>query len=182
MKATLLRYKIGLAVIGLFSLVMVVVVVSQASATKQDTETYHKASAIADKLQAYTDSKGEVPASLAAVDIADVPSTVSYHKLSDSSYRFCVTYKATSSSFDATTAVNDTISGYYGTQGSTSENFSGFNGSGSDNYLYVSSSHHKGANCQTIKVDTYSNFGGYGCDYVYGTCDNSSTGTNSFTQ
>ncbi len=55
MKTALLKYKIGLQIIFVFSVIMVRFVVVQASGTKQDTKTNNAANDIADKLNTYVE-------------------------------------------------------------------------------------------------------------------------------
>lgn len=155
----LAKYKIGLAVIGAFTLVIVAVVIAQASATKQDSATYTSATKIADSLNNYVNQNQTIPDSLSSAGVPIVPPAVTYHKLSVSSYRFCVAYKATSSGFNAASVESNLIAG--GALSSSAP-------SADTTSLYIDSSHHKGQNCQTIKPDTtsgvYSPYGSTGCD------------------
>ncbi|HEY8999351.1 MAG TPA: hypothetical protein VIM53_03455 [Candidatus Saccharimonadales bacterium] len=91
MRNSLFAYKVGLAAIGIFVLSLVVYVATQAGATKQDTQTYNAANSIAQKLNGYIDTQGTIPSSLQVAGATNVPPTVTYVKLSDSSYKFCVT-------------------------------------------------------------------------------------------
>lgn len=147
MKSTLLRYKIGLAVLLAFAFVMTGLVLVQASGTKQDTKTNSAASDIADKLNTYVDNNQKVPGSLAEAGAKNVPSTISYTKLSDTSYKFCATYKGNSSGFDATGTATDLLSGS-GSSSITNEP----NIPVDNSYLTIDSTWHKGANCQTINT------------------------------
>jgi len=176
MRSTLVRYKIGLLVIGLFTIILLVLVLVQAHAAKQDNETYRAANEIVTKLNNYNLDHDKLPSSLAAAHITNVPASVSYQKLSEGSYKFCVTYKATSSDFDATSALSDVASGHYSSPSvsdSTEDSY----------YLYLPSSHHKGANCQTVKSFTTPS---YDCSSYdsYSCYDNSTDQSfdNSFTQ
>jgi len=150
MQRSLTKYRIGFGLIGLFGLVLVIVVVLQAGATKTDNNTYNKASAIADKLNNYTIANNIIPDSLSSIGVTDIPSTVSYSKLSDSSFRFCVTYKTTSSGFDASAVegqlLTQTLPGDYSGSAPTD-----------NSYLYLDPNHHKGQNCQTINPAIYNN-------------------------
>jgi len=154
MQSKLRKYQIGLAALGLFTLVIVVVILVQAGATKQDADTTKKANDIATKLEMYISTKQMIPDSLGAVGVSDVPATISYQKLSDTSYRFCLTYKSASSGFDAASAVTDVATGSYGQRysslGNTTDTETGDTG-----YLYIPDTHHKGSNCQTIKPYIY---------------------------
>jgi|GEM_PF-2039026 len=145
MKTKLLKYQLGLLVLGLLTIGLVVVVLVQAGATKRDTTVYQQANKVADKLNSYVESAGTVPESLAAAGISRPDAAISYQKLSASSYRFCVTYRANSSDFDPS-AVADTLA----TAGALGSGLTTWDTS-SDSYLTVSAAHHRGANCQTIK-------------------------------
>ncbi len=142
MKNTLLAYKIGLAGIGIFVLSLVIYVATQAGATKQDTQTYNAANSISQKLDTYIDSQGTIPDTLQTAGVSSVPSTISYAKLSDSSYKFCATYKTKDSGFDSGTSIIETIA-------AAESPISGTTSSSAD-ALYISPAHKKGENCQTI--------------------------------
>lgn len=148
----ILKYKIGLLVIGLFTVAMLVVVLVQAGATKQDTQTDKLANSMADSLNGYTDVHFNVPATLREVGITKTSPYISYTRLSASKYKFCVTYKSTSSDFNPSDAVDNVLIG-----GVSSWDTTGDTGS-SD--LYIPTSHHKGINCQTVKIDTDNGLGG----------------------
>jgi hypothetical protein len=79
-----------------------------------------------------------------------VPDSIKYTKTSDTKFKFCVTYKANSSNFDANQAVTDVVFGNYG-------KYSSFDDSQSNesSYLYIPTEHKKGENCQTIKPYLY---------------------------
>ena len=153
------KYQIGLALLGLATIALTVVVLVQASATKSDTKTYEAAQKAATALENYTGSKQTVPDSLAAAGVKDVPDTIKYTKLSESSYKFCATYRASSTAnFSASDIATNVLLSQYGGSGASSA--SGENSDGSA-FLIVSSSHKKGENCQTIKPTFY---GGYNYD------------------
>ncbi len=143
MKTKLLKFKIGLAIIALFTIGLFVFVLTQANGASQDTKTNRAANHIADKLNNYFYTHYTVPASLSEVGVTKVPATIHYQKISANSYKFCITYKTTSSGFDATGAVTDLASGQPPTTSS-----SDFIDTAS---LIIPSTHHRGANCQTIK-------------------------------
>ncbi len=146
---SLIKYKIGLLVLGIFSVILLLLVLPQAAATKQDNDTYTKATNIADKLNTYVDIQQTIPASLASLAINNVPTTVSYHKLSDSSYRFCVTYKTKSIDFSPSSTESQLLSAAAGSAISGSS-FSSF--SSDNSALYLDSNHKKGPNCQTVNA------------------------------
>jgi len=140
---TVAKYKLGFMVLGFFTLILLIVVVVQAGATKQDNKTYDAANKIADKLNSYVDNNYVVPASLAAAGIKDVPATVTYKKISYTKYSFCVTYKAKSTDFSAASTESDLLSSSVGSSTPSSDT--------STNYdLYLDTNHHKGQNCQTV--------------------------------
>ena len=149
MHGSLAKYKLGFGMVALFGIILVVIVVVQASATKSDNNTYQQASGIADKLNTYTESNNVIPDSLATAGVGDTPSSVNYHKLSNTSYQFCVTYKTTSSGFDASNVETQLLTAEATAVGSSSS-------TPADNtYLYLDSTHHKGQNCQTISPVIY---------------------------
>jgi len=153
-RSQLAKYKIGLLVVGIFTVAMLVMVLVQASATKQDIATDKIANGDADKLNTYTEQQYAVPETLRQVGITQNSSNISYTKLSDNRYKFCVTYKAASSNFDPSAVAGDLATGGSSFDWSTDTT--------SDSYLYIPTSHHKGANCQTIDTGGGLNYGGGG--------------------
>lgn len=142
MKANLKVYKIGLGVLAVFAIVLTVIVLLQAAATKQDAKTNNEANNIANSLNSYVDDNEVIPDSLTGAGIHNVPPTISYQKLSDSEYKFCVSYKSTSSGFDATGTVTNLV-----LTGQLDSNYDNY----SDNSdLYISNTYHKGVNCQSV--------------------------------
>lgn len=141
MEKTLAKYKIGLAVLMLFAIAMTVLVLIQASSTKSDTQTNNSASTIADTLNNYVDTNDTIPATLAEAGVKSVPSAVNYTKISDSSYKFCVTYKGNSSGFDASGVATNLLTGQLDP---------GSGGSSDNAVLTIDTTYHKGANCQTV--------------------------------
>jgi hypothetical protein len=147
----LLVYKVILSIIAIFTFGVVLYVVSQAGVNKADSQTYNRANDIATSLQNFTDNNGYAPGSLSAAGIKNVPSSVTYNKLSESSYRFCVDYKAASSDFSATTVESDIIT-QSGSSNSDDQNY------GSQGFLFVNPTHPKGNNCQTVTISSYSDY------------------------
>ena len=145
LKSTLNRYKIGLAVIGAFTVFLLIFILAQAGTTRADANTFKAASDAAEKLNTYTDTKGKIPETLSETGAKNVPDTINYRKLSDETYRFCVTYKSKSTNFDARDTLLTAATG-----GSPLPN-DGSNPVTSDYYLTVESSHNKGDNCQTVR-------------------------------
>jgi len=150
------KYKFGFAVLGLLTLVLFVFVVIQGQATKADAATSEASQKVADKLESYITNKGSVPASLTAAGVTNAPDSVQYTKLSESTYKFCVTYK-TATGFSSSDVTSRVLTSAYGINGSSSSSFTDTPSS----YLYVSGSHKKGENCQTVKPYIYSGYDGY---------------------
>jgi hypothetical protein len=149
--SSLNKYMLGLLALGVFTLILLVMVLSQAGATKQDNTTYNKATDIANKLNSYVDTNLTLPSSLSEAGINNVPSTITYTKINYTKYRFCVEYKTKSDNFDPYSAESQllTASGYGG-------NVNQVGGSSSFD-LYIDSSHNKGENCQTIDAQLSQN-------------------------
>lgn len=146
-KGPLEKYKIGLAVLGLFALVLLMVVLLEAGPTKQDSSTYDQANTIANNLDAYIEDNNNVPSSLAEANIFNVPATITYQKLSDSTFKFCVDYKTASSGFDASEEETNLVTDNFGQNGGSD----GF-GTVDNQYLIISPNHSKGENCQVINA------------------------------
>jgi hypothetical protein len=92
MRASLTPYKIGALIATLISVGIFVGGVHYAHLKQQDERTQNTAFNISDKLSVYADDKQQLPTSLGSAGINNVPSTISYKKISASSYRLCVTY------------------------------------------------------------------------------------------
>ena len=88
MKSSLAKYRIGLGVIALLTLIVFVVVLDLASAHKQDIQTQRAANSIADKLDNYVNDKEKVPSSLAEAGIKKVSSNITYRKKTADIYEF----------------------------------------------------------------------------------------------
>jgi hypothetical protein len=143
MKTNLKKYKIGLLVLLVLTIGLAGLVIVQAGGTKQDAKTDTAANNIADTLNNYVDTNQIVPTSLSEAGVSTVPSSISYQKLSDSSYKFCITYKSNSSGFDASGAVSNVVTGgtIFNTPLQPADNST----------LIIDTTHHKGANCQTVQ-------------------------------
>lgn len=140
MKPRLLKYQIGLGIVAVFTAVIVVAVLLQAGNVRQDKQTYDKANSIADKINTYFYTHSTIPESISSFGVKDAPDTVRYSRLSAAKFKFCVTYKSSSEDFNAGSLYGFPATAYY--DDSITGDDSG--------YLYVSSSHKKGENCQTI--------------------------------
>ncbi len=159
------KYKIGLAALGVLTLVLFVFVLIQGQSAKADTKTYDEAQKAATALETYTSTKGTIPESLSAAGDTSAPSSVQYTKVSDSSYKLCVTYKA-ASGFSSSDVTSRVLSGAYGASYPPATN-----SDTTTSYLYISPDHKKGQNCQTVKPYLY---GGYN-SYYGGSSSTSST-------
>lgn len=148
------KYQIGLAVLGVAALIMLVLVLVQAQAAKADSATYDAAQKAASKLESYTSRNDAIPDSLSAAGVSDAPDTIKYTKLSETQYKFCVTYKS-SSGFSSSDVESRVLSGAYGSAYSSAQTSSD---SQESSYLYISSTHKKGETCQTIKPYIYNNY------------------------
>jgi type II secretory pathway pseudopilin PulG len=156
MQRTLTQYRIGLGVIGLFTLVVLILVVAQASATRKDQQTENAANSIATKLNDYTDasSTGVAPASLSQVGINSIPDTISYERITSYTYYFCAKYQEASTDFSTSNITQELVlRGFGAGPGDT-------NGSNIYNnlpYLEINPVHRKGWNCQTVDLSSYGN-------------------------
>jgi type II secretory pathway pseudopilin PulG len=137
----LFKYQIGLAVLGLFVASMAIVLMVQAGAAKEDAQTYTSAGKIADKLDSYIYDKQKIPESLKDANISEENSNVSYKKLSDEKYEFCVTYRAKGNSIDGTSLLTSVIFGDISYEDDDYE----------QSRIYLNPTHDKGKNCQTAK-------------------------------
>lgn len=124
---------------------------------RQDMQTEKRSREIETKLNAYMDSKREIPKDLATAGVTDVPSTITYTKKSDSEFTFCAKYKHASNNgvvggienIVGGGAVGDVQMSYDQAQATTMP----------ETYFYVGYSHTKGDNCQTVQP--YSVTGSY---------------------
>jgi hypothetical protein len=144
-QTSLLKYKIGFIFVGIFVVVVLFLVISQAQDTKDDTATYNRVVSISNSLNQFINADTAtiyIPSTLGQAYISNVPSTISYQKLSSDSYKFCVDYKTSVTDFSpsavATGIITNTLDGSNQT-------------TGDNEYLYISPDHHKGNNCQIIK-------------------------------
>ncbi|MDB5182285.1 MAG: hypothetical protein JWO47_69 [Candidatus Saccharibacteria bacterium] len=143
------KYYIGLMVLGLLTFGLMVYVIVLGVQSSQDVKTEKSAQDIADKLNKYVENKQEIPSSLSAAGVKDAPKTISYSKISDEEYKFCVTYKAAKGygSSDISSALTSAaMTRAYG---------SAYSGSSSSTYeestLYIGYTHKKGEDCQKVK-------------------------------
>ncbi len=140
---TLRYYQIGFAVLSLFAVSIAIVLAVQAGAFKEDVQTYKTAEKAAEKLENYIYDKNEIPKSLKAAGVSEDNPNISYKKLSNEKYEFCVTYRAKSEGADISSVIADAM---YGSFEDVYEE-----GSYEPSSLYLSSAHDRGKDCQTIK-------------------------------
>ena len=161
MKSSLTKYKIGLGLIGLFTVVILIVILVQASSVRQDQQTEKAANDIAGKLNNYenSSSSGYAPNSLSQAGVTDVPSTITYTKTGLYSYEFCMIYNQASSNFDPSSVAQNTV-----TSGLSAAS-SGYGSYQNEQSYYtnlpdleIDPIHHKGKNCQTVQL--------YGANYT----------------
>ncbi len=152
MPPKLKKYAIGLAVTMLFVVGLSVWLVAQAGVVKADNKAYDTATKIADKLNGYIDSEQVIPESLSDASIHNAPDSVTYTKISEEKYKFCVEYKTNSSGMDTASLTTSVMTGLYG-------DMSSGNYPDDDKYeptsLYINYYHKKGQDCQTIKPYVY---------------------------
>lgn len=142
MRDSLKRFKLGLGVLGAIALGLTIFVLAQAGNAKADLKTHKAAVKIADQLNTYIAQEQTIPQSLKAAGIDD-NSSVSYRRIGDDKYRFCVTYKASSSAVDTSRVVQDAMMGY------STRMLGGVDSLPS--VLSLSIGHEKGENCQTVR-------------------------------
>lgn len=147
----LFKYQIGLAAIGVFTFVMVIVVLVQAGGARHDNNLYKAADKIATKLNDYNNRHDKVPVLLETAGVEDVPEDINYTKLSNTKYKFCMTYKKDSA---GTGAVN-TFERYYYGEGYDNPYYKSLEPS---DYLYISKNHKKGENCETVDTNLYNDY------------------------
>jgi hypothetical protein len=147
-KSSLVKYRIGLGVIALLTLIMFVAVLDLASAHKQDAQTQRTANSIADKLDNYINDKEKVPASLAEAGVKNLPSNMTYRKKTADVFEFCITYKSSNKSSGTVGTIQNVLM-----NGSLDEG--GYYSGASD--LEINPVYHKGKNCQTVNTYVSSN-------------------------
>lgn len=147
MKSNLLPYKLGLGVVGLFTLILLVVVMIGAGNYKHDNVLNAEAGNISVKLNDYIDSHQIIPSSLSQAGI-NQPEGITYTKLSDSSYKFCVNYRSNYNGFSSAQIEQQILN-----SGQGSATYS-YNSNGAS-ALYPSTFYHKGENCLTVNPILY---------------------------
>lgn len=144
------KYVIGLIIITLVTLGLAGYVVSLGLGSRQDVKTEKSEQEVGDKLNAYIIKENKLPDSLSQAGAKDVPSSITYKKLSSEEYKLCVTYKAAKGygGSDITSVVTGAvISNMYGM--GSSPDYSG--SSYTPSSYYPSYTHKKGETCQTVK-------------------------------
>jgi hypothetical protein len=168
-KNKMFKYYIGLGAIGVFTLVLLGIVFSKGSVAKQDNVTSKQASIIATKLNEYVINNKKLPESFDSAGIKDVPSTITYKKVSDSEYKFCATYnKAYSYSsglngLDATSLLYGAALRQASVTPLSTDSYDSYQSSYKASTLYPTYSYKKGENCQNVQP--YLTSSSYNYDY-----------------
>jgi len=137
-------------------LALVGLLIFQASSVRADAKTEKEATRIAEKLNTYISRKQKIPMSLSAANISDVPASITFTRDSSSRYTFCAEYKSASSGFSGSSVTSSLM-------GAGMRDYSSYSSSYEENNLYISPTHKKGKNCQTIKPSLYD----WSSDYNY---------------
>ncbi|MBI5906892.1 hypothetical protein HY857_02450 [Candidatus Saccharibacteria bacterium] len=144
------KYYIGLMLLMFGAIGLLVITLSQAKSAKTDKDTLDKAGSISTKLDNYISQKNTIPSDLAAAGIKDVPSTITYTKLSSSKYKLCATFSGASDGYDAGWASLFT-GALYGSDSTTGRGSAPGDTQGDYFDSYMLYTHKKGQNCQTVK-------------------------------
>lgn len=124
-RAVMLRMALG--IIGIFVFAYAVHIYVQAQVVNRDTKLLDTAQTIANQVDNYIYKQGKLPASLGVIYHGTVPTSISYHKQSPTTYRFCVTFETAGKDFIANSSQEQKTA-----------------------YLYVTSMHPAGRNCWTV--------------------------------
>lgn len=155
------KYYFGLLALAVLTIVVTAITLSHGQSAKRDEETTKKVTSISTKLMDYIYQRNEVPESLAAADIKDVPSTISYQRLDNERFKFCATFDRDSSSFDAGPFAF--LTGLVFRPPANEQN-SDEEKTYLDGYS-LAYDHKKGENCQTVKAAvSTTDYGNYGTD------------------
>lgn len=142
----LVKYQIGLAVLGVFALVVTGLVVVQGGTVRQDARTQKLADKAATKLNNYTTKNDTVPDSLEQAGVSETSPNIRYTKKSSTSYEFCVTFKSASNNFSADGVASDIL------WGGSVRDTSGGDSYSDQYYLYIPADHKKGETCYKISL------------------------------
>jgi hypothetical protein len=141
------KYKIGIVVLALIILGLAAYIISLGVQSKEDKQTHASAQEIAEKLNAFVSEEQEIPANLSVAGIENVPSAISYEKVSGTTYHFCVTYKS-DKSYGSSDVSSVLVNAAYGSQLYDNEIYE-------PQFLYISDDYQKGENCVTVKPQFY---------------------------
>lgn len=144
------KYYIGLLVIGLVTAGLAVYVLSLGQQSKQDKKTYEKAQDTAEKLNDFIREERTIPGSLAEAGVSDVPESITYEKLSEKEYKFCVTYKA-NKGYGGADITSVATGALYGSMYRGDYEYSKSESEYKPSTLYLSPYYTKGESCQTIQ-------------------------------
>lgn len=131
---------------------------------RQDLRTQSRAEDIAEDLNSYVSKNKEVPASLEAAGISDVPSTITYTKKSTSEYEFCMDFKQEKGYGDFGGAdISTAVTG--AALSRAVPDYEEYTSTYRPSSLYISYTHKAGKTCQTVQPyglddcsDTYSTY------------------------
>lgn len=141
------KYYIGLVVMVVFAAGIVGYTIASGSDAKSDKKTSEAITKISMALDTYTNKYSAIPTDLNQLDVEDIPSTISYKKLSEEKYKICATYKAAAGGFDG--GLFSLFGGaLYGSAMTTAVDYPA-----NDYYLdtyKLGYAHKKGENCQTV--------------------------------
>jgi hypothetical protein len=96
MRASFTAYRIAIAAALLVSLGIFVITLHQANLWRQDGQTEAAVNEIAGKLSIYSGGTRQLPATLSAAGIKNVPKNVTYKRLNVNTYRLCASYASAS--------------------------------------------------------------------------------------
>lgn len=162
MKSKITKYYLGIGILAMLVLGLTIYVATLGANSKQDNNTQKKAQEVATSLNKYISKNNKIPDKLDVIDVKDIPDTIKYTKNDDGTYKFCVTYKAASSYGSSVDGffTGDTLQSTQEKQNPYDYNISDSNKTYTPSTLYLSYSHKKGENCQTVKPYVY-NFDSY---------------------
>lgn len=151
----LTKYYIGLVVLVVFAAGLIGYTIASGSDAKSDKKTAEAVNKIAPALETYINKNYAIPADLDKLNVNNIPSTVTYKKISEEKYKICATYKTAANGFDGGlfSLFGGALygSGYSGTDYPASEDYL-------DTYK-LTYNHKKGENCHTVKPAAASGYG-----------------------
>jgi len=142
----LFKYYLVFSLLVLFTAGAVVYTLSLASSSNKDQTTQDKVVEASSKLEGYIAKNNQLPTNLDDAGINNIPSTLTYKKISDTKYRLCANYTTASSGFSGgwTSIFTGALSSLHSTS-SLASNI------GYLDVYNLAYNHQKGQNCQTVK-------------------------------